>query len=49
MRDAPHTSLDQKRSDEANKDLHNRRGKRNRITKKAEVTVHQWTFSTEVK
>jgi len=23
--------------------------KRNRIKKKSEVTVHQWTFSTEVK
>lgn len=33
----------------SNEDLNSNKRKRNRITKKSEVTVHQWTFSTEVK
>lgn len=43
-----HTLIDKKLVSESVQDIENKR-KRSRITKKSEVTVHQWTFSTEVK
>lgn len=42
-------SLDKKTVNGSTKDPDSNKRKRNRITKKSEVTVHQWTFSTEVK
>jgi hypothetical protein len=49
MGNALQTRIDKKASDEADKDFSSQRRKRSRITKVAEVKVHQWTFSTEVK
>ncbi|WP_205623527.1 hypothetical protein [Anditalea andensis] len=41
--------LDNKAENGARKEFDNNRKKRSRFTKKSEVTVHQWTFSTQVK
>jgi len=49
MANALQNNTEKKALNEAHKDIESQRRKRNRITKRAEVTVHQWTFSTEVK
>jgi len=49
MRNALHNNTENKATIDSKKDMDSQRRKRNRITKRAEVTVHQWTFSTEVK
>jgi hypothetical protein len=43
------TIIEKKPVNGPNEDHDSNKRKRNRITKKSEVTVHQWTFSTEVK
>lgn len=49
MGNAPQIIKEKIEATESNEDLNSQRRKRNRITKKAEKKVHQWTFSTEVK
>lgn len=44
-----HKLIDKKPVNGAVQDLESNKRKRNRITKKSEVKVHQWTFTTEVK
>jgi len=43
------TMIDKKAGNKSINDTDSNKRKRNRISKKSEVTVHQWTFSTEVK
>jgi len=49
MENAMQKVLDKNAVKKSSEDLNSNKRKRNRISKKSEVTVHQWTFSTEVK